>query len=82
MGETPAWWQVTGLSGCCGWNSGLGAGKEGEWTEGRLDPSLMRQDSLPCYCWKARRGTPHLTLHDRCSLLSETDFTFKHVRSR
>lgn len=62
MGETPAWWQVTGLSGCCGWNSGLGAGKEGEWSEGRLDPFLIEtgQAALLLLAGSERNSSPDL----------------------
>lgn len=46
----------------CGWNSGLGAGKEGEWTEGRLDPSLTEtgQPALLLLAGWERNSSPDL----------------------
>lgn len=82
MGETPAWWQVTGLSGSVDGILDWGQARRGSGLKAVWIPLSLRQDSLPCYCWQAGRGTLHLTLHDRCSLLSETDFTCKDVRSR
>ena len=39
-GRDPSLVEVTGLSGCCRWNWGLGADEEGGWSEGSPDPSL------------------------------------------
>lgn len=51
----PAWWQVTGLSGCCKWNWGLGRQtRKGGGVRSSPDPSLLRQDSLPATAGRLR----------------------------